>query len=1334
MKSFQILRTNPLLTTNLKIDIDSKLNIYLSAIKSNSTLNNENYKHFPITRESYLEKMIPIFYDGLSKEHAFFVKNDDDDDVIYNDYSHQFDNLYNSGSDYISDKWYEEEFEYFAPLYIKKNKLPNGFLILRVDEPTVYDDNNGIYDIGVLNNENFRKEIIDKWKCVSYYDITDKSDIGYWLDKNINNNDRFPNLSFDLDMKRISLPRWFGMDYDTGVYTQKTKYMSNDLVFEQPHFKFEKMITEGYKTNSLIYPHILNFNFLFNDTPATPSKLRKYSINRYLGFYVDKFEFITNLTSYITPKLKNNTILINNVVALQGSYTELERCDTNFDDVDINSINPFVDSWNDDKNYYVYIKDDLYQVKKFEDNNKIYYKILSDDIMDNYWNPLTVYNNTVDILNDGEDNYSYIEPKEINFNIDEYVNCDGVKKSMYADIYLIKIHDKYHVLKNGYEIFNKNSIKDKFYIQSDYAILSNNDNLEYWIGGKTSKYYKKLDIDNNIDKPLIYPIYKITFSEIKDFDFDRIDTKFTDFDYEQSTYTETKEEKIYSVNHKSNSYPKRYKMGKEGTVVQDKPVIVSSEYIASDELYENKNGKLSDIWKKNQSICKWGFQLSLSHSDYPYKLNNNNKVGSLFNRTVDVFSNKPDIYKKNLDYFYRVGNLLKNENNPIFYLNQTTNIQTEFINKSNEYGFQLNGGNGFNIGIYFEKDVPSNFNFDYFDFFFNNKMYKKINNELKVDLYKKYSEFYVNDFGQCVTLFKGIKLLINEVIDIKRNNKNGLIESITSDNKGIYEDYKFSIILNDVYYKYGSNRPYKVNGIINYEDLINVTDDGIHVILNDIYKNILIIINVKIELNGSNNETFNYVSFFNEKDGLYDNINISGVTASSTFDNNKLTALNFINAINDPNNKYGFDNYIKYYHIKKEDDMTIVDSLFINDDINYKNPSIVLSIENPELIKLKKTYDVKLNNNPNLNKLFNRSKDKFKILNEEVSVELKPSSITINKNIYRYSGAYEPIFKKINIFKKPIFCYTNYNSGYTIDNNYIIKKTINAKSKETGDIYEKYIEWIDTENICDVLNRNTYTYTYLPQMLNYAGYLKSEYLVCNNFDFNLPIDSQISGITLTINRRSHVLDIIPPNNKYVKDNYVGFISNVDNYLDSSGMTVNYAKNNNWSTIYTDIIYGGNNILWDWSGSTLQWTPTLVNSNKFGVMVNCKMNNSTNVIDDNKSYIMSDIKCITVRIDYIYNKKWETFENSIYFNGNQKFDETLNNFGQVDEIIYSKVNIDKLNIIKTDIAKYPKLDQFGYSYNNRFIFKSDWDKNYYYNTLNSFTDDESKYTNPNTNVV
>ena len=53
-----------------------------------------------------------------------------------------------------------EEFEYFAPLYVRKNGLPDGFIILRADGPSVYEQENQLYELGTLNKNkiSYRKE------------------------------------------------------------------------------------------------------------------------------------------------------------------------------------------------------------------------------------------------------------------------------------------------------------------------------------------------------------------------------------------------------------------------------------------------------------------------------------------------------------------------------------------------------------------------------------------------------------------------------------------------------------------------------------------------------------------------------------------------------------------------------------------------------------------------------------------------------------------------------------------------------------------------------------------------------------------------------------------------------------------------------------------------------------------------------------------------------------------------------------------------------------------------------------------------------------------------
>jgi len=1354
MKSFQLLRTNPLLTTNLKINVDSGLNIYLSSIKSNADLSNERFNHFLINKDSYLESVIPKFYAGLPKEQAFDVKNDNDNDIVYNDYRYQFDDIYYAGPNYITDTWYQEEFEYFAPLYVKKNQLPDGFIVLRIDEPSVFDEDNGLYDLGILNKDNFRTEIIDKWKSVAYFDMTTNSDLGHWLNRNIDKNERFPTKSFELDVRKVTFSRWYGMDYTTGTYTQKPMFLDNNLFYEQPHFRLESTITDGFQKNSLIYPHILNFNFLFEDTPATPDKLKKYSLNRYCGFYVDDLEFVTNITSYITPPLTTGTTLLNNIVISGATGLTWEVC-LKDPTIEINSMNPFVDEWVDGKKYYIYIKDDLYQVVKMEDveNNTFYYKIMSEEVLDSYWDIDRVYDNTVEIVYTGN-SYSYIDPIYSGFTVDPYTGCTGESLDMYADLYLIKINDRLHVLRDGsgltftnIETNRINGVIDKYFMQSDYAITSDDKKLKYWIGGSNSQYYKEANIENVNRKPLVYSIYRIRFSDIKDFDFDRVTTKYSSYDYEKTKYYETKEDKLHAVDYKSEDYPKQIKKEPVGNQNQDKPIPVSSEYIADDELYETKiSGDISDIWKKNQSICKWGYQGSVSHSDYPYKLNNSKKVGSSFNRTTDVFNSNPNIYNKNLDYFYRVGNFLSgltsDESRPVYYLHQSTNIQTDFINNTDDSGFSQNGGDGFNIGIYFEygDNFPTNYDFDYFNFFFSNKMYIEDNNRILVDSYKKYSEFYSNEYNQCETLFKGLKVLTNE-IDIKRDN-GGLITKIVSENQGAYDGYKFAIILNDVYYSENDSTPYNVNGVVNYDGIFDVTNDGIHVIVNDIYENILVIINIGIIIPNNSGETFNYVTLFGEKDGLYDNKYRDGRTASSNYNSRKIVASNFINAINYPNEKYGFDNYIKYHHIRKENGVTVTSGSYINGENNVTNPPLVLTINSPDTIKIKdNSFKVEIVNSPNTSKLFGRDNILNRLNNQKEILTTKliqDDTITTTKDVYRYSGSYEPIFKNIDLYQKPIFCYTNYTSGTTVTTGLTTNNTTLAEYFELREIDDgvepDFKNWIDTNTICKS-NRTTYAYCNSLRSESLPEYI-TNYLVCSNFNFNIPLDSIITGVTLTIERKSHIPTVT--GSTYVKDHTVQFIANNKyvKYIDTtgySGVTINSGYTDEyWGTTYSAVTYGHSGLTPEWLDSTT-WTSSLINNNKFGVLIRCTIYNYEIGIEPEPPTIdiMPDIKCVTVTVNYLFDNKWEVYSDSIYFKRNLKFDDTLHNFGTIDEEIHSKVNIENKKILKFDDAKYPKVDQFGYSNSNRFVFKSDWDKDFYLNTTENFVDDSTTFTIPST---
>lgn len=1030
-ESFQIIRTNPRLTSNVQIVIDTNYSIYLESFNTNKQLSDDKYKHYYINKEEYYEDKIATFYDGLPINIAFEVKNDNDHDIMYNDYRYQFDDIYWSGARKVKDNVnYTEEFEYLAPLYVKKDKIPSKFIILRVDNPSIYTVSNDDYAVTYTDRTNFRENIIDKWKCTTVFDMSRKSDFGKWLYNNISNNERFPNTPFELDLKQYNFTRWYGIDYKTGVYTEKDMFLTDKMWYENPHFKLEEFITNGYQTNNLIFPNIFNFKFLYDDTPATPFQLNKYSLNRYFGFYCD-FEKVKTVTPYRQASLISGLKIEKNIFMLENQST--------------GSTMPFnITIWDDTKNYYIFAIDNLYKVEKILDNGIYYYKIISD--YDLSIDDINRYNEVdIEYTYDSVENYTneLIARIDPNFYIDEIITEEGID-SLYGDIYLININDKYHILE---KVINDIGIT-KYYIRTDYAIKNDNNNLYYWIESNTSSYSETILIEDKInnEKPIIFDIYRIKFYDVKDFDFNRADTHFADFDLNQTnTYVETPEHKLYVVERRDASLDDVFKVYDQATVNADKIIIASSEYVSTEELYEITKYGLSNIWDKNQYVCKWGYVGSNSHCDYPYKLNNSKKVGSDFNRTTNPFSLEPNIYDKTHSFFYRLGEFYTTDtdgsttyftNN--YYYTQTLSIETETMNDDSLK---------FNLDYYLKSDI------DYFDYFFNNVRY--FDSNLNKEQTQHYSIFNNGTkYNPSSTLFKGIKYNIYSIKDIIRNSSainisDNKIKKILSNKEINFNNYKFSVIAN----------------IHNNNDLNNITssiitlsNNKIHIFLNEKYKNILVIINI-IGNFDTNILNLNQLNYFSEIDSLYTGKDVSGVT--EYYNAKLLTAQNFITSLNNLNDKGLFDEYINYYYIdaNAQSGYTSINSssTSVTSDVSglgtlrsvsswgKEYPPFILDCEFPNEMKIKKnSFTYAAIRGPKYN-IYDKYKSDYDEIVYEASFikeplaryisaneeEIKPrpvehgESLKYDKTIYRFFGPYEPIFKTVELFK---------NSDYYIVN------------------------------------------------------------------------------------------------------------------------------------------------------------------------------------------------------------------------------------------------------------------------------------------------------------
>ena len=822
MKSFGILRTNPGLTTNVKVVVDSKYGLSLDSINSVPELSNTKFKKFDFNKENYYDELLPYFFDGLPSEIAYNIKYDGDSDTMSTNFAEQFDEIYQHGARNIVDnKNYDEEYEYFAPLYVHKNKLPKNFVIFRVDGPGLTS----------VNRVNFKSQILSKLKTVKIFDLTKKTVLGEWLDFNIDDNEFFPDTPLEMNYQRLEFSKWNGIDYKNGGFVSKSFFLDDVLEKEMEVFEMEKLIFDGYRKNGVVFPNIINFSFLFDDTPATKETLRKWSINRYYGFYVDDIETMASISPYLPPTLKDGvTVLSDNIL----NHTEGV---------------PFIDGWSDDKQFYVEFKGEYYKVEKFTVKTDKSVKAVSTSTVIQNKKTTSFPSKSgavqvssaslVDVNNPSTPNYvkdektdTYVDKWRIISSIDlkgmesmlntntgyiddegalvktngDYFTIEGFERS---DVWLIEIDDKHH-----------NLVYDgtKIMVSTDYTFEFGNDFYRYYVNNIDPSYTKTIytRVDANT-VPKKFTIYRLNFTDIKDFDTRIVDTEPSKFEYEKEfEITNTEESKLYLQNLNTQTMPKLFDDFYYGGKVVRIPV--SSEYTANNETFKINGGELSPIWRKNPVYCRWGFEGSLSANDYPYVLNNSSTFED-HNRTTNTFEANPNRVERNLDYFYTINSSSPN------YVHHTLHIEKSDGNGIDRlFDFSHDSYLGSKMVIS-GTGVSKSIDYDYFDSTFSLK--STFNNRV-VKNTKKYSEFIKGDANTPnYTVFRGIKFAIYDVKNIKLN-QTGQIEIINTITRNTFEDYKFSIILTssdngmqwDIIDKWEMNREYKKGDLVEINDMI----------------------------------------------------------------------------------------------------------------------------------------------------------------------------------------------------------------------------------------------------------------------------------------------------------------------------------------------------------------------------------------------------------------------------------------------------------------------------------------------------------------------------------
>ncbi|CAG7581622.1 MAG: gp265 [uncultured marine phage] len=1257
MKSFALLRTNVALTTNLQIVVSSDDKLYMESFDSNDYLSDDQYKKMQFGKDAVYDQLIPTFFGDLTPNYAYQVKFDEDKSQMYNDFIDQFDDIYQAGCANVRNTDYNEEFECFAPLHFEKEEFPENFIIFRVDGPGLVE----------MSKDNFKEEILDNLKCVSVFDLSGKTNIGQWIEKSFKNNITFPDDKFDFDVREGEFSSWSGIDYDSGGYTSKSLFMKDILEKETTFFEFDQLLTDGYQTQRVVYPNIVNLKFLFDDTPATKTTLRKWSINRYYGFYLDSLELTKCVTAYSPP-------------ILNGGFTILE-------DNIINSIgkDPFVKGFVEGKTYVEYFGQ-FYLVEKLDSGE---FKIIAPFNLEGKQDYINK-----EIINIDDDNIITYNTKynKTTFSIDCFED---------ADVWIIDINGKFHVVKeeNG-----------SYYINTDYGFSVNNNKFDYWINESDSSYRTSLDLDK-IDKnnpPLTFPIYKLNFTEVKEFDTNIVNSDFARYEYEKSDeISSTHEPKIFVEDGNSDTNPKEFNEYIYGNELVRIPA--SSEYVGTSEIFEVRNftdeflNDLSDIWRKNPIFCKWGYEGSISNGDYPYRLNNN-FYGEDLNRSTNVYEPLPNRVERNLDYFYTI--------NPdsTDYIDHTLHVMQfdDNLNLDTDFNFEID--KYFNFGTVSsdccEGPISGTYTNDYFDYLFSKKEY--LDNGDIVRNTMKYSTFLKGDNSVANTsIFRGIKFKIYDVDKVITNtNQSGDVNinsiSLIPNNK--YEDWKLSILLSDFSF--------------NIDDVNFATDPTSTESINNMSWEIIDV--WKLESSYIPNDVVLH------HDVIYKNISGTVSTIDDPSENpgnsDDWGVGTFSSAFWSPLDTYSVGDWVynccEYY--ERVFVGTAGNGDFFTPGLTYTPGDIVLY-----------------------------QNDYFESTSTNSTVP------TVSSNWSEVSGTFSNFWDKIEQWKSnfsySINNYVYYQGGLYISNN-------NANSNNQPDITSNWTLEYTLEPNTDTIYGTDLSGNNIIEMNNRF------YLLLDNPNN----DTLDNGINVYINKKWNNVLI----NIYINDNTMSDLKNVNrdvlytdinqkltaknfiealNDLDDSREFANYI---NYYVIETDGSYNKYNIdnitelpvmlvaedpdeFSTLIGSMIR-TPIILDQNI--IKANFELNdNEINDISQLNYYNGNPIGIgLTKTTDdeterltkqatmYRFNGNYspifrevELFKRPELCNkttGNYIFDTELTNFGVMRERVMSKVNlIDNVFKLKnaTSVKSiYPQLDEYGYTFDDHFIFKSTWDNKYY----------------------
>lgn len=337
MPTVGLLRTNPKLTSNVKIVIDTDENLYLDTISLTDSYTSR-FSAIKINPNNFFSYDLYKFFDKGNTPNSviFETQRAVSDLIVVSDFQYQYEQQYNYGAEKCNTSYYKGSNRIFAPLFVDSN-LPKYFVIFKMDgaktkteiNPVLVKDvrykvfgttgfvsydnkkllpesefiassNGGNYVISgntyvtVFDEEyeykqsisfgKIKKDFISNSDIVTVFSMSElDSNIGKYLSKHISDKN-FTSTPLYVDMESRELT-YTGINIKNGVVSSISEDASD--LFSNPRtiIDFDKYVTRGFERNGLIVPNIFNLEWVFDD-PESEGKF-----NRYFGLYVDDIDF-----------------------------------------------------------------------------------------------------------------------------------------------------------------------------------------------------------------------------------------------------------------------------------------------------------------------------------------------------------------------------------------------------------------------------------------------------------------------------------------------------------------------------------------------------------------------------------------------------------------------------------------------------------------------------------------------------------------------------------------------------------------------------------------------------------------------------------------------------------------------------------------------------------------------------------------------------------------------------------------------------------------------------------------------------------------------------------